>query len=424
LSLSARLSYGKTASRATAIVSREEIMKPYDIVTVGGGLGGSVLARAMAERGARVLVIERETHFKDRVRGEALAPWGVAEAKQLGVYDLLRDGGGHMIRTMRLFVGGTQVVERDFAATTPQKCGWLTYYHPKVQDILIQSAESAGAEVRRGAHVRAVRPGSPPVVTVTHGDQTEEISARLVVGADGRSSRVRQWAGFTVTNDPAKLLFCGVLLEDVPVEPDFYQFSAPHIGQIGFIFPQQDRRARTYFGFHKDNELQRLQGTHDLARFKQHAVAIGFPAEILEAAKPAGPLATFDGADSWVRHPYKEGVALVGDAASTSDPTWGQGMSLTLRDARVLRDCLLAENDWDKAGHAYAEEHDRYYGVQHEADGWYQELFMQPGAEADARRERALPLIVGDPARMVDCPHSGPEAPHDEQARKRLFGED
>ncbi|MBI2963243.1 MAG: FAD-dependent monooxygenase [Deltaproteobacteria bacterium] len=55
-------------------------MRSYDIVTVGGGLGGSSLARAMAEQGARVLVVERETQFKDRVRGEVLAAWGTVDA--------------------------------------------------------------------------------------------------------------------------------------------------------------------------------------------------------------------------------------------------------------------------------------------------------------------------------------------------------
>ena len=48
----------------------------YDIVTVGGGLGGSALAKAMAEYGARVLVVEREKQFKDRIRGEAMLSWG------------------------------------------------------------------------------------------------------------------------------------------------------------------------------------------------------------------------------------------------------------------------------------------------------------------------------------------------------------
>ena len=48
--------------------------KTYDIITVGGGLGGAALAKAMAEHGARVLVVERETQFKDRVRGELWHP--------------------------------------------------------------------------------------------------------------------------------------------------------------------------------------------------------------------------------------------------------------------------------------------------------------------------------------------------------------
>ncbi len=49
----------------------------YDIITVGGGLGGSALAKVMAEHGARVLVLEREQQFKDRIRGELMLPWGV-----------------------------------------------------------------------------------------------------------------------------------------------------------------------------------------------------------------------------------------------------------------------------------------------------------------------------------------------------------
>ena len=67
----------------------------YDIVTIGGGLGGSALAKAMAEHGARVLVLEAETRFRDRVRGESMMPWGVAEARELGVYDALMASGAH-----------------------------------------------------------------------------------------------------------------------------------------------------------------------------------------------------------------------------------------------------------------------------------------------------------------------------------------
>ena len=58
----------------------------YDIITVGGGLGGAALATVMAKHGARVLVLERQVKFKDRVRGEAIHPWGGSRAK--GTRDL------------------------------------------------------------------------------------------------------------------------------------------------------------------------------------------------------------------------------------------------------------------------------------------------------------------------------------------------
>ena len=55
-------------------------MPRWDLIVVGGGLAGASLARAMAAAGARVLVFERERRFRDRVRGEGMHPWGVAEA--------------------------------------------------------------------------------------------------------------------------------------------------------------------------------------------------------------------------------------------------------------------------------------------------------------------------------------------------------
>ena len=53
----------------------------YDVVTAGGGLGGAGFAKLMAARGAKVPVLERPTEFRNRVRGEVLMPWGVAEAR-------------------------------------------------------------------------------------------------------------------------------------------------------------------------------------------------------------------------------------------------------------------------------------------------------------------------------------------------------
>ena len=70
----------------------------YDIVTVGGGLGGSALAMTMAKHGARVLVLEQENRFRDRVRGEGILPWGVEDMRRLGIYELIRDRCGRECR--------------------------------------------------------------------------------------------------------------------------------------------------------------------------------------------------------------------------------------------------------------------------------------------------------------------------------------
>src|SRR6185295_14945917 len=145
------------------------------------------------------------------------------------------------------------------------------------------------------------------------------------------------------------------------------------------------------------------------------SVGAGMPAEYFEGADAAGPLATFDGADCYVEHPYKDGVALLGDAASSSDPSWGQGLSLTMRDARVMRDALLANDDWDAAGHTYAKGHDPHFGAVHTAEDWLTTFFFQTGPEGDALRARAFPLIAQDPTRMPDTLFSGPDQPLTEE---------
>ena len=116
-------------------------------------------------------------------------------------------------------------------------------------------------------------------------------------------------------------------------------------------------------------------------------------------------------------------MALLGDTATSSDPSWGQGLALTLRDASVLRDQLLSSADWDAAGHAYAVEHDGYSNRLHTFNQWFGEFYLATGSVADARRARALPLIGADPSRQPDASVSGPDMPPDEAVRRRFFEE-
>lgn len=396
----------------------------YDLITVGGGLGGSALAKVMAEHGARVLVLERETQFKDRIRGEWMAPWGVADAKALGIYELLRNTCGQELPWLDLYAGPMRTERRDFLSTTPQHLPSFTFYHPAMQEVLLQAATEAGAEVRRGVHVRMVKREKIPSVTVEHDGHTENLQARLVVGVDGRTSMVRTWAGFPIHHDPEQLLIAGVLLEGIEGHEGNVSSIIVTPGLGGVVFaPQGQGRARAYLVWHRETG-DRLQGEKDLPRFIAESVKVGAKAEWYADSTANGPLATFEGADTWVEHPYKDGVALLGDAAAATDPTYGQGLSMAVRDVRILRDALLNDNDWDAAGHAYAAERDRYYGVVHTVTRWWTQVFYEQGMVAEERRAKVLPLIMQDATRVPDHIFSGPDLPADKTVRRRFFGEE
>jgi 2-polyprenyl-6-methoxyphenol hydroxylase-like FAD-dependent oxidoreductase len=396
----------------------------FDLIVVGGGLAGATLARHMAQHGARVLVLERERKFKDRARGEFLIPWGVAEAQRLGVLDLLRNRELHEVPWVDFYNESQLMVHRDLPATTPQGMPCASFFHPNMQEILIAAAKEAGADVRRDVSVREVQPGARVKVIAGEDGQVREFQGRLVVGADGRSSVVRSSCGFEHKCDAESRMIAGLMMENVTAPDDTaHIFINSRRGETSAIFPQGKGKARVYFCY--ENSTQpRFQGKDDIARFIEAGKIAGANPTFFDQATPAGPLATFSGAQTWVEHPYRDGVALIGDAAAASDPSWGQGLALTLRDVRVLIDHLAATDDWETAAHAYAEDHDRYTHVMHVVDNWYTEFYLATGFEADQRRARAMPLLGENPMRQPDHMFSGPEMPFNEEVRRTFFAED
>jgi len=391
----------------------------YDVITVGGGLGGSALAKVLAEKGLRVLVVERETQFKDRIRGEWMAPWGVAESQKLGLYEILL---GQCARESPFFETMRMGPPRDLRATTPQHLPALTLYHPAMQEVMLDAARAAGAEIWRGTAVREVRPGAPPAVAVEREGGRRELTARLVASADGRSSAARGWGAFPTRRGKPKLLGAGVLFENLKANADVsVSMMNPFVGRVAYLFPQGAGRVRAYLMY--ETELGRLQGERDVPRFIEHCVQTGMPEETYSRARAAGPLASFEMTESWADHPYRDGLALLGDAAGSSDPTWGQGLSQTLRDVRLLSQNLLADEDWDRAGHAYAEARDRYFNKLIRVTDWLFDMMFARGAKAEERRARALPLIAQEPTRFPDHIFSGPDLPAGDKARQRFFGE-
>ena len=86
----------------------------------------------------------------------------------------------------------------------------------------------------------------------------------------------------------------------------------------------------------------RFAGPDGTARFLAACAVSSYPwSEQVVAATPAGPCATYPGDDTWCAEPYVDGAVLIGDAAGHNDPIIGQGLSIAMRDARIVRDLVL-----------------------------------------------------------------------------------
>lgn len=398
----------------------------YDLIVIGGGIAGSTTAAVMASEGSRVLLLERSTTFTDRVRGEQMYPWGVVQARRLGVYEHLVP---HVARELRLWTnhvhGAPPSAPRDLQRTTPSGSGFLTFYHPAMQQALLDAAAEAGAEVRRGATAVGIEVGPPGTVVSRIGARERRDGAALIVGADGRDSRIASLAGFERQRDRDGLRMAGVSMLGMSAPEDHCQvFFRPDRGLIATLIPVGGSRFRVYLSRERRDPGAPFSGKAALGPLREAWGESGAPAAWFDGAEQAGPLAEFDGTDTWIRSPYRDGVALIGDAAAATDPSFGSGLALTLRDVANLTDALKATPQLERAGRSYAAAHDRDYGAVHRLVGWLTEMYARTGPEADALRARAFPRLAGEPRRAPDLIGVGPDAPSDDAARRRFFALD
>ena len=391
-----------------------------DVVVVGGGIGGAALATRLARHGVAVTVLERQHRYRDRVRGEFLAVWGVAEAQRLGVVDLLLNAGGSLVTRRVPYdeAWSTAVAEasvRDNAAILPGVPGTICASHPAVCAALSRAAEAAGAVVVRGVSDVRLTFGPTPEVRYRAAGAAQRLGCRLVVGADGRASGVRAQAGIALHGVAPTHLISGLLVDAVPDWPQDTSSTGTQ-GDVMFLgFPQGGARLRLYLCTALD-QRDRYAGPDGTRRFLDEFRRLScLPwAAAVAAARPIGPCATFPGDDSWTDAPVAPGVALIGDAAGYNDPIMGQGLAIALRDARVLGDLLLAEAAWSPARlRPYADERGERMRRLRFTAALQAALQSEFGPAARERRARFNARVrAGDDPRLrlaLAAANSGPE---------------
>jgi 2-polyprenyl-6-methoxyphenol hydroxylase-like FAD-dependent oxidoreductase len=323
-----------------------------DVVVVGGGIGGASLAYALAHAGLGVVVLESTTVFKDRVRGEALQPWGVKEARALDVEQVLLDAGAHVCRLAKQYSEGVgEAGQIPVSVMVPGIPGTLNLRHPVACQALVDAASAAGAKVVRGTRDIKLSGGSSPRVAYTADGSTREVRTSLIVGAEGRVSTVRKQTGISLERQEPVSYSAGLLLEGLSEVPDDHDVLAGEGDVFLAIFHQGGGRARVYLFIGRSGR-HRFSGAKSIRPFLDACALSCYPwSTQLAQARPAGPLATYPGDDTWTPTPYADGVVLIGDAAGHNNPVIGQGLAIALRDARTVRDFIL---DGARTPHGFA----------------------------------------------------------------------
>ncbi|WP_084681559.1 FAD-dependent monooxygenase [Actinomycetospora chiangmaiensis] len=319
------------------------------VVVVGGGPGGVLLTYLLARGGVTVTLLEARHDFARRFRGDTLAPGVLEYLDDLGLArDLLaevphtRSDAFHWHtpeRTYRLVDYRGASKRFPFYALIPQArfLPWLA-----------ARAEGFGATVRLGARFSdLVRDGDRVTgVRFTVDGEAHELAADLVVGADGRSSKVRAAAGISATELGASLDLLWAAVDqhdDDPPSSGLDLFARPGgtialldqgtgQWQLGWSIP-----AGT-FGEVREAGVEPLIDALGTVlpwlvdRVRATVVSVNdltlLPVRITTV-------------DTW----STPGLVLLGDAAHVVSPVGGNGINLALADAAELANLVVSGED-------------------------------------------------------------------------------
>ena len=388
-----------------------------DFVVIGGGIAGGAFSTVMARAGFSVVMLEITEVHRDVVRGEWIAPWGVAEVRRLGLYDLYRAKGGHHLKRHISYEEGISPEEAEartlhFSMLTPGDEGPLTIGHPKLCGVLNEAAIAAGVDYLRGVRKVHVTPGTRPIVRFEYKGEAHEVSPRLVIAADGRHGKTAQQVGIKLDADPVHHWFSGMLVENVYDWPSDLQATGT-VGDINYlVFPQADGRVRLYQGVALTDK-ERFMGEGAPQRFADGFRLDCVPnSEALARGKPASHCFVYPNNDSWSDQPFAPGVVAIGDAAGHNDPIIGQGLSISHRDVRIVSDLVKASPDWSEPTfQPYADERRERMRRLRMAARFASVRDCEFGEAAKARRHRLHGLFMMDPlvTALLLTPIAGPE---------------
>ena len=338
-------------------------MAAYDVIVVGARCAGAPTAMLLAQKGYRVLAVDRASFPSDTLSTHVIHAPGVAALRRWGLLDeVVASGCPHVGRYSFAFgpvpIRGPQ---------RPAEDGGRITYGPRrtvLDKVLVDAAGRAGAEVREQFTVDEVLVEDGAVVGITGHDRggrrvTER--ARVVVGADGRNSHVaravrpRQYNEKPVLQGGAYTYWSNFPVDgfEIVIRPD-RGFAA---------LPTNDGLTMLVVGW-PAAELPAFKADIEGNYLKTVELAPGM-AERVRAARREDRF-YFGSVPNYFRQPFGPGWALVGDAGYNKDPITAQGIGDAFHDAErgavALDEALSGARPFDAAMADYHHDRDTRVG--------------------------------------------------------------
>jgi 2-polyprenyl-6-methoxyphenol hydroxylase-like FAD-dependent oxidoreductase len=317
------------------------MMERTDVVIVGAGGGGAVLGLALAQKGIKNIVLEQASGPPTGLRGEILQPNGQQILDRLGVLSKLPADATRSVRHFHFCtVGGEKLCVADYGTLPPPYNRAIVTLPNAAHHAILEALEKAApGSLRYGTTFKGLRREGGRVVgvDVERGGQTAAISARLVVGADGAFSKVREALGI-----PTKLhLYREGYLIAILDSPDGLDEGRYFVGrgEILGLFPSAGRKVYL-FDMIPAGSMEQVKAQGLEARIKKW-ISIDPSLEKTfrtftdwkqTAYMPTGRVKTTD----WVA----DGAVLLGDAAHAMNPHASQGRMQAMADAMALAELI------------------------------------------------------------------------------------
>ncbi len=335
----------------------------YDVVVVGARVAGASLALLLGQQGRRVLLIDRDSFPSDTLSTHLVGGNGVNSLRRLGVLDDVLAAGFRRITRAR-----TWVEDCLFEGPSGPDSTYSLAPRRDVLDALLirHASERGGVTFHERTHADGLieEDGRVVGVVVPAADGgRREVRARVVVGADGKYSKVAGWvrAEQYAATPALRPAYYGYYQGVTPLAEPAVEIFFAH-NQIGFIFPM--RPGEDCLALELQPEEFETFRANPRAVFEERFRALPGMAARLENASLEGKMQGVRGVENYVRKPYGPGWALTGDAGYLKDPSTGLGIGDALAQSFMLADALdaaLRGADWEASLSAFHRRRDESF---------------------------------------------------------------